>query len=390
MTGLAMPGIAVAHPPARVVDAACGAVLQLLPIVLDTALKGALLVGLVGAATVLLRVRSAARRHALWAAAVLAHLALPVLTLAVPGVRIPGLPLLPAPPWLLADPAPLGPGADGDPRGAALAAVAVLWLAGALLVGLRLTVGTWELSRLAGASTPVLDGRWADLTRCVASSLGIARPVTLRRGSRLAVPITWGLASPVVLLPADADLWPEDRRRVVLVHELAHVRRYDTLTQTLAQCAVALFWFDPLLWLAAWRLRVERERACDDVVLRDGAVPSRYAGALLDFARSRTVDGRAAASPGVAALTMTTPQAGRAPAFGASEFAARLEAILDPARDRAGLTRRTVVAGVIALGLVTPPLAAFRPFRAPPTPRPERRPAPAVAATRTPPTPTRP
>ncbi len=79
--------------------------------------------------------------------------------------------------------------------------------------------------------------------------------------------MTCGAWHPVLLLPDAAENWPLERRRVVLLHELAHIKRLDWLTQTLAYIAGSLHWFNPLVWLAARRMRVEREQACDDLVL---------------------------------------------------------------------------------------------------------------------------
>ena len=90
------------------------------------------------------------------------------------------------------------------------------------------------------------------------------------------MPMTWGCLPAVgplpgagarVLLPAEAEEWPEDRRRAVLLHELAHVKRRDCLSQLIAQLACAVHWFNPLIWLAGHRMLVERERACDDLAL---------------------------------------------------------------------------------------------------------------------------
>ena len=127
---------------------------------------------------------------------------------------------------------------------------------------------------------------WAPLGERLAQSLGIERPVTFLSGDEDAMPMACGLVRARVLLPAEADDWPIERQRVVLLHELAHVKRRDCLTQMLAHLACATYWFNPLVWLAARRLRAERERACDDLVLAAGTRGSDYADHLLDIARS--------------------------------------------------------------------------------------------------------
>ncbi len=136
--------------------------------------------------------------------------------------------------------------------------------------------------------------------------------------------MAWGLLRPAVVLPEDAEGWSVEQRRAVLTHELGHVKRHDCLTQALAQVACAVYWFHPLAWVAAWRLRVERERACDDLVLRAGASGPDYADHLLQLARGA----RAAAGPAWA-LAMARP----------SQLEGRLLAILDPSLDRRGPTR---------------------------------------------------
>ncbi len=160
------------------------------------------------------------------------------------------------------------------------------------------------------------------------------------------MPMTWGWIRPVVLLPAEADSWGVDRRRGVLLHELAHVKRLDCLTQAIARAACAVYWFHPLAWVAARRMRVERERACDDVVLLAGARASEYAGHLLEVARGL----RASRAAALAVLAMARP----------SQLEGRLLAILDPDRRRRGPGRGMALIALITATLMLLPLATLR------------------------------
>jgi len=396
--------------------------LQSLPAILfDTALKGAVLVAITALAAYLLRNRSAASRHALWTAAVLGHLSIPVLSLVVPEWRVP---LVPAAAWMqpatgsgaVARSTAEGPAAQGSASSASLESptaaagssapasalppaiprardgndpsaappspnalkriasaglvplLVILWIAGLSLVLLRLALGTWRVGQLARDGSRVDDGVWLSLTQRVANRLGVSRPLTLLRGARLAVPVTWGIVYPAVLLPEDADTWTEARKRFVLVHEMAHIKRFDALTQLLSQISVAIFWFDPLVWLAAHRMKVEREHACDDYVLRDGTAPSLYAGELLTMVRSIGTRDHDRAAPAFAALAMARR----------SEFEGRMLAILDPRLDRKQLNRKGALMTALMVALLTIPLAALRPFQ------PRDLPASAAAVARVP------
>ena len=120
------------------------------------------------------------------------------------------------------------------------------------------------------------------------TQLGIKQRVKLLLHPHKTIPVVWGILRPRLLLPAIAGQWSEEQLRSVLLHELAHIKRRDALSQLLAQTACALHWFNPLVWLAVWRLHVERERACDDLVLASGVRASAYAEHLLDVATRLT------------------------------------------------------------------------------------------------------
>jgi hypothetical protein len=127
----------------------------------------------------------------------------------------------------------------------------------------------------------------------------------------------------------------------MLIHELAHIRRRDCLTQIVGLLACVLYWFNPLVWLASRQMRVERERACDDQVLVTGVKASSYARNLMRVARSY-----GALRP---SLAVGLGMARR------SRISERLEAVLDPKRRRIAPGRRlTIFAVALTLAMVLP------------------------------------
>ena len=156
--------------------------------------------------------------------------------------------------------------------------------------------------------------------------------------------MAFGVRRATILMPAGAQSWTEERRRVVLLHELAHVRRADAATHMLARVAVSLFWWNPLAWFAWRQFLLERERAADDLVLSAGEPPADYAGHLLEVARSMQYSPAAAAAVAMARR---------------SNLEGRLRAILDSATNRTVPGRASVLAvTVLAIALVAP-LAAL-------------------------------
>jgi hypothetical protein len=169
------------------------------------------------------------------------------------------------------------------------------------------------------------------------------------------MPMTIGTIAPVIVVPADADGWDEERRRAVLLHELAHIARYDCLTQLLSAIATAVYWVHPGVWFIARRLRVEREVACDDRVLAAGARASDYAGHLLELAYGWS-GRRAPALRGHAPPNLEGLVVGMA---GSQKLEGRMRAVLDPERNRTTLSRRTWLAGAAVTAAVIVPMAIF-------------------------------
>jgi len=156
--------------------------------------------------------------------------------------------------------------------------------------------------------------------------------------------VTWGFRQPKVLLPATASTWSDERTRVVLTHELAHIRRGDWAVQIAADLLRAVYWFNPLLWIACRRLRLESEHACDDEVMNYGVDGSDYAGHLIDLARVLNRH-RYTWFP---APAMARP----------SSLERRVRAMLNDRLNRTPVTRTTRAAVLAALLAVTVAVAA--------------------------------
>ncbi len=176
---------------------------------------------------------------------------------------------------------------SGSARGAfsAIGILSLIWATGLLLTISPLVLGIRRIVLLQRLS-PVIEDLEPNSTLAeLCRRLGIHRVVRLLEAKQAIVPMTWGMRSPVVLVPSSWRTWAVERRRLVLLHELAHVKRLDVVYQSMARIACSLYWFHPMVWCALKRLRVERELACDDCVLMAGERPSQYAEQLLSIAR---------------------------------------------------------------------------------------------------------
>ena len=213
-----------------------------------------------------------------------------------------------------------------------------LWASVAVLFAVWLGWGAFMVHRIVRRSRPLETPEWRNPLFEVADRLGLEEAPRLVRSDDAKMPFACGLLQPTIVLPAESDGWTLDRRRAVLLHELAHVRRRDLVGHTVGRFACALYWFHPLVWTAAKRLRSESERACDDLALTCGARASDYAEHLLDIVTGV----RHHATPAVA-LAMARRK----------EFEGRMLAILDPELHRNGPTRKQTIGLVGALAVMS-------------------------------------
>jgi TonB family protein len=321
------------------------------------ALKAVAVLGVAWVVALLLRRRSAAVRHLVWSAAFAALLALPIFSLALPVLRVNVTGAFLTTRLVFetnASAAPQKSVAHVEQQTSTAALLkrrpwlpdsriwlTLLWALGTAVSFAQMFIGWVAMLHFRRRANPLAMSSFALLPKLLETE-----EVDLLEAPEGSMPIAYGLFHPVIFLPADIMEWSPERRRIVLLHELAHVRRGDNSTHLLARAALALYWWNPLAWIAWREFLKERERAADDMVLRAGAAAPDYATHLLEIARSMR-------SP--VALNCTGIAMARC-----SQLEGRLLSILDSSRDRRAPRRAaSFVASLVAIGIIAP-LAAVR------------------------------
>ena len=217
--------------------------------------------------------------------------------------------------------------------------LALVWAAVGLFLLARLVVGVgavWHITARSDDFSGSIQGL----------RLGWKRQVRVKKSNAVTVPMVWGFFHPTILLPADASNWQEERLRAVLLHELAHIQRNDWESQLIAQVMCAVYWFNPLVWFTARRMRVEAERACDDHVLNAGYQSTNYAEHLLDIARNVKA---------VGSVSRTAVAIARS-----SRIDERIRTILAENLNRRPLTKLAVVVGYCIMTFFAVQMGAMR------------------------------
>jgi beta-lactamase regulating signal transducer with metallopeptidase domain len=389
-------------------------------VLLDASLKGLVLLAMAGVLVLAMRKASAAARQMVWLLAMAGLIILPPASMCLPSweilptwadveiaaptappagdsstITIPILPVgpsrgtdqagptavTPAPSQsrragayssrLVAGKAPEQTRSDTNPTAATAAAggsartrtswlaplVVAVWLIGTLVCLLPLVLGRVSLWRLARRAEAIAGGSWIALHRRAAAAIGLRQGVAILQSHGEPMPMVWGTLKPKLLLPAEAEGWPPDRRWVVLLHELAHVKRRDCLAKLVAHMACAVYWFNPLCWIAFKLMQREAEVACDDLVLNCAAPaairtdkaravrPSDYAQHLLEIASGL--------KSGMLTTYSSIAMARK------SKLEERVSAILDAHRNRRAMTRIGILVAAVIVAAVAIPLATI-------------------------------
>jgi len=283
-----------------------GQTFEWLSILVAVSVKSFIILSAAGILTRILHDASARLRHMVWCGALCSLLLLPLFPAGFQPLHVPVLPSGPMPAELAHQASSevaeesgvqnlVAPPSDGDSfsqkNGATQARfswwsiILLAWLTGAVLVLARFLVGIAMVRRLVARASELRGTSWTELSCELSQQLMLRRPVRLLRTDENHMPVTCGTLSAVVMLPMEAEGWSYERRRVVLLHELIHVKRRDLLTQAIAHLACAAYWFNPLVWWAVRKLRTEQEWACDERVVATGVAAPDYAGHLLEIAR---------------------------------------------------------------------------------------------------------
>lgn len=160
-----------------------------------------------------------------------------------------------------------------------------VWIAIASLLALRMILGGWALARMWSQARRAGDDLTDELYQALAR-LDVARPVEFRLAP-VTTPMTFGIHRACVVVPSDFEFWPEAHREAALMHEAAHIRRFDCGWQWLATAVRAMLWCHPMVWWLTNAIRDEAELAADEHVIAAGVEATDYASALVEIARNQ-------------------------------------------------------------------------------------------------------
>ena len=221
--------------------------------------------------------------------------------------------------------------------------ISVIWFSGFIFLLGRTFFRLLVLRRIVQQSRSVDDKEWNDLIQSEIVDRNIRKNLRLLTSARIPVPAVSGFLKPVLLVPESSVDWSVDQKRMVLLHELAHIRRKDTWVNGLVQILCAFWWPIPFIWTAAKKLRLEQEKACDDDVLQQTTVNWKYASFLLDVAVLLSGRNRVKQY----AVGMASPR----------ELKNRLSHILSGTVHRRSISRRWLVGAGVVLIVVMIPVA---------------------------------
>jgi GWxTD domain-containing protein len=217
--------------------------------------------------------------------------------------------------------------------------LAYLWAAGVFLVSLRNAAGWISVRqlRVRGTCSPPL--RWQQQFAKLTAELRVSRPVQLLESCLVDAPMVLGHLRPLVLMPVGLlTAMPVEQVEAVLIHELAHIRRWDYFANLCQRVVESLLFYHPAVWWISARIRAEREHCCDDTVVALRGNAKEYAHALASLAENRW--------------------SGREPAVAVTggSLVNRIRRLLDP-KGSTSLSAPLIAVGVLMIGTAAAAMA---------------------------------
>lgn len=228
-------------------------------------------------------------------------------------------------------------------------AVFIAYLCVAVLTLLRVVLSNLRIYVLSMRCESVQQRYWTKALTRRKKDLNIGTFVTIKHSCFVRSPMTWGVLRPVILIPSQALHWPDQLIHSTLLHELAHIKRGDWLTQQLARCICAVYWINPLCWKALNHLHMYAEAASDDIALASGQDSALYAKDLVNVATHLN----AQHPHTMAVLGMATIKQ-------PSQLRLRIQAVLNPSEQHTPLTRAQALLALTVILLVIVPLTSLR------------------------------
>ena len=310
--------------------------------ILDITIKGSLLLGVAFLILFFWKKASASARHLVLYLAIISLLSLPIISYFLPTWELSFFNSVKAPQKVLSTEnsddfgkvSPLNDQNDNIKLPLKIhwsVALMALWTLGTVCILFRLFAGLIGRWWIVLKSSPIEDKELKELFTEYSEKLGISKDIRIIQSSKARIPITWGHIHPTILVPNDMHSWSEKRKVIVILHELAHIKRGDALTTSMVQFASVLYWFNPLIWAAIRQFYIEREHASDNVVITSGTKAADYAHHLLEIARSLSLVRWPIPSPVEVAMAQK------------SHLEGRLLAILNKKEYRNPLKRSTII-----------------------------------------------
>ncbi len=219
-----------------------------------------------------------------------------------------------------------------------------IWSIGVMIMLGKLLMENIRIYHLKRNAIRIADNKWLLILDGLKAQVGLDSPVIMKFANTVPVSVVLGCFKPVIIIPESADNWSDERRRIILLHELSHIKRYDNLRQSIVYLVAIIYWFNPLIWIAVRLLKTSRELACDDQVLETGVLPSTYAAHLLAIIHT---------------LRGVQPEFKTVVAMSTTNMEQRMVHILETKRNHNRLLTKRTFLGILLIAIVTVALCSI-------------------------------